>query len=112
MLVKMSVAVSNFFGGMIDTIGNFLDEFTKLENISDDLITPGRKRLLKKQKEEIDWDINQDIDAYSNLNEGDRVFHQKFGYGRILYIEGDKAEVDFEKSSQKQVFLKYLQFIN
>ena len=29
---------------------NFLDEFIKLENISDDIITPGRKRLLKKQK--------------------------------------------------------------
>ena len=87
---------------------NFLDEFIKLENISDDLITPGRKRLLKKQKEEIDWEINQDIDAYSNLNEGDRVFHQKFGYGRILYIEGDKAEVDFEKGSIKKIFIKFL----
>ena len=87
---------------------NFLDEFIKLENISDDIITPGRKRLLKKQKEEIDWDINQDIDAYSNLNEGDRVFHQKFGYGRILYIDGDKAEVDFEKGSIKKIFIKFL----
>ena len=87
---------------------NFLDEFIKIENISDDLITPGRKRLLKKKKEEIDWDINQDLDAYSNLNEGDRVFHQKFGYGRILYIEGDKAEVDFEKGSIKKIFIKFL----
>ena len=42
--------------------------------------------------------------------EGSRVFHQKFGYGKIIFIDGDKAEVDFEKSSQRKIFLKYLQF--
>ena len=44
--------------------------------------------------------------------QGVKVFHQKFGYGKILFIEGDKAEVIFSKSSQKQVFVKYLQFMN
>ena len=63
----------------------------------------------KQKKEFIDWDINQDLESYSNLNKGDRVFHQKFGYGKILYIEGDKAEVGFEKGSRKKVFLKFLQ---
>ena len=44
--------------------------------------------------------------------EGARVFHKKYGYGKITFIEGDKAEVNFYKTSQKKVFLKFLQFIN
>jgi len=90
---------------------NFLDDFVQLENISNDFLTPGRKRLLEKpKKEEIDWDINQDIDFKEMPKEGDRVFHQKFGYGNILFVEGDKAEVNFDKASIKKIFLKFLKF--
>ena len=32
---------------------------------------------------------------------GERVFHEKFGYGIISTLESDKATVDFEKSDQK-----------
>ena len=31
-----------------------------------------------------------DLDAVSAHTVGDRVFHQKFGYGAITGIEGDK----------------------
>ena len=90
---------------------NFLDDFVQLENISNDFLTPGRKRLLEKPKiEVIDWDINQDINYNDMPKKGDRVFHQKFGYGNILFIDGDKAEVNFDKSSIKKIFLKFLQF--
>ena len=90
---------------------NFLDDFVQLENISNDFLTPGRKRLLEKPKKEvIDWDINQDINYNDMPKKGDRVFHQKFGYGNILFIDGDKAEVNFDKSSIKKIFLKFLQF--
>ncbi|MCZ6743678.1 MAG: UvrD-helicase domain-containing protein, partial [Alphaproteobacteria bacterium] len=34
---------------------------------------------------------------------GDRVFHQKFGYGRILAIELNKLEIIFEKAGIKKV---------
>jgi len=90
---------------------NFLDDFVQLENISNDFLTPGRKRLLKNTKKEaIDWDINQDINFNYMPQKGDRVFHQKFGYGNILFIDGDRAEVNFDKSSIKKIFLKFLQF--
>ena len=76
-------------------------------------MSPGRKRLVSNYKSsDIEWDFNQDISNEENIKKGDRVFHQKFGYGKILFIEGDKAKVDFEKSSQKKVFVKYLQFMN
>ncbi len=32
-----------------------------------------------------------------------RIFHQKFGYGRIKHIEGTKLTVDFEKAGVKKV---------
>jgi DNA helicase-2/ATP-dependent DNA helicase PcrA len=34
---------------------------------------------------------------------GERVFHQKFGYGRIVAVEGNKLLVDFEKAGSKRV---------
>ena len=34
---------------------------------------------------------------------GDRVFHQKFGYGRILAVELNKLEIAFEKAGIKKV---------
>jgi DNA helicase-2/ATP-dependent DNA helicase PcrA len=38
--------------------------------------------------------------AYSR---GDRVFHQKFGYGRVSAVEGNKLTVDFDKAGAKKV---------
>jgi DNA helicase-2/ATP-dependent DNA helicase PcrA len=34
---------------------------------------------------------------------GERVFHQKFGYGRIVAVEGNKLLIDFEKAGSKRV---------
>jgi DNA helicase-2/ATP-dependent DNA helicase PcrA len=39
----------------------------------------------------------------SQYSTGERVFHQKFGYGRIVAVEGNKLLVDFEKAGSKRV---------
>jgi DNA helicase-2/ATP-dependent DNA helicase PcrA len=39
----------------------------------------------------------------SQFSTGERVFHQKFGYGRIVSVEGNKLLVDFEKAGSKRV---------
>ena len=39
----------------------------------------------------------------SKFKKGERVFHQKFGYGVIASIEGQKLTVDFEHSGSKKV---------
>ena len=49
-----------------------------------------------------------DLDAVSAFSEGDRVFHQKFGYGVIEAIEGDKLEVTFEQAGTKHVVASYV----
>ncbi|MCA0871619.1 UvrD-helicase domain-containing protein [Seohaeicola saemankumensis] len=49
-----------------------------------------------------------DLDAVSSFTIGERVFHQKFGYGAITGIEGDKLEIDFEKAGPKKVVASYV----
>ncbi len=49
-----------------------------------------------------------DMAAASSFVMGERVFHQKFGYGAIVGIEGDKLEIDFEKAGLKKVVAKFV----
>ena len=51
---------------------------------------------------------NTYIENKNTILKGDRVFHQKFGYGLIINIENDNAEVKFEKTSIKKVKIDYL----
>ena len=39
----------------------------------------------------------------SDLAVGMRVFHEKFGYGVIEDIEGNKLEIEFETAGRKRV---------
>jgi DNA helicase-2/ATP-dependent DNA helicase PcrA len=49
-----------------------------------------------------------DAEATSAFAEGDRVFHQKFGYGAVAALEGDKLEIAFDKAGTKKVVAKFL----
>jgi len=49
-----------------------------------------------------------DAEAASRFETGTRVFHQKFGYGRVSDIEGDKLTVAFEKAGEKKVLAAYV----
>ncbi|MEL6682678.1 MAG: UvrD-helicase domain-containing protein [Pseudomonadota bacterium] len=49
-----------------------------------------------------------DMDAVSAFTEGDRVFHQKFGYGEVIGIEGDKLQIEFDKAGSKNVVAKFV----
>ena len=44
----------------------------------------------------------------SSYSLGDRVFHQKFGYGAIVSIEGNKLTIDFEKAGTKKVLESFV----
>ena len=49
-----------------------------------------------------------DLDAVSAFTEGDRVFHQKFGYGEVMGIEGDKLDIEFDKAGSKKVVARFI----
>ena len=59
----------------------------------------------------VDIDFQEYQGKGTDSIEGARVFHQKFGYGKVVNLDGEKAEVKFEKSAQRKIFIKYLQFI-
>jgi len=44
----------------------------------------------------------------SHYARGDRVFHQKFGYGRVRYVEGNKLTVEFDKAGEKKVIDQFV----
>ncbi|WP_055045165.1 ATP-dependent helicase [Devosia sp. A16] len=45
----------------------------------------------------------------SKYDVGERVFHLKFGYGRIDQIEGNKLTIEFEKAGRKKVLESFVQ---
>ncbi len=76
--------------------------------------SPGWKRLQARSAERPTSQPREsrntviDLDAVSSFTQGDRVFHQKFGYGTILGIEGDKLDIEFEKAGAKKVVAKFV----
>jgi DNA helicase-2/ATP-dependent DNA helicase PcrA len=42
---------------------------------------------------------------------GKRVFHQKFGYGRIMSAQGDHLEIAFEKAGTKKVMADFVEMV-
>jgi DNA helicase-2/ATP-dependent DNA helicase PcrA len=41
---------------------------------------------------------------------GKRVFHQKFGYGKVVGVDGSKLEINFEKSGKKIVMKEFVEY--
>ncbi|MCR8546700.1 UvrD-helicase domain-containing protein [Salipiger sp. P9] len=76
--------------------------------------SPGWKRLQERSSQR---PVSQpresrntviDLEAVSAFETGQRVFHQKFGYGEIVGIEGDKLEIAFEKAGLKKVVSRFV----
>ncbi len=42
---------------------------------------------------------------------GTRIFHQKFGYGRIQAVEGSKLSIAFEKAGEKKVIDRFVEAV-
>ena len=92
---------------------NFLDDFVENTSFSDEIISPGRQRLLiNSKKNKIDWEFNQDTSFENENYQEKKVFHKKYGYGKIIKLDGDKALVNFKDFSSKNIYLKYLKFID
>ena len=47
--------------------------------------------------------------AASAYTRGDRVFHVKFGYGKITAVEGNKLSVSFDKAGDKKVIDSFVE---
>jgi DNA helicase-2/ATP-dependent DNA helicase PcrA len=45
----------------------------------------------------------------SAFRAGDRVFHQKFGNGDVIHVEGNKLTIDFDRAGEKKVVDSFVQ---
>ena len=54
------------------------------------------------------WSVQTSDPGASIYARDDRVFHQKFGYGRVRYVEGNKLTVDFDKAGEKRVIDQFV----
>jgi DNA helicase-2/ATP-dependent DNA helicase PcrA len=52
--------------------------------------------------------VTIDLTASSAYAPGDRVFHQKFGYGAVTAVEGDKLTVLFDKAGEKNIVARFV----
>ena len=43
-----------------------------------------------------------------SFQRGDRVFHQKFGYGSIASVEGERLNITFDKAGEKKVIASFV----
>ncbi len=92
------------------TASNIVDDAVRADGYN----SPGWKRLqarlgqrgLSQPSEAKNTII--DLDAISAYQIGERVFHQKFGYGAVTGIEGDKLDIAFEKSGAKKVVARFV----
>lgn len=60
------------------------------------------KSLYSRQ---VEGKFSKKLDAHATqkFKIGERIFHQKFGYGKIQTVDGNKLNVDFEKAGHKKV---------
>ncbi len=67
---------------------------------------PGRTRVIEGEGRLV---AISDPATSSAFSRGDRVFHQKFGYGRVSSVEGNKLTVAFETAGDKKVIDSFVQ---
>jgi DNA helicase-2/ATP-dependent DNA helicase PcrA len=76
--------------------------------------SPGWRRLQKNKKQATLSQPAESRTILVNSNSesiykiGERVFHQKFGYGQVASIEGDKLLIEFDKAGSKKVVSNFI----
>ncbi len=76
--------------------------------------SPGWRRLQSRSQQrpvsqpQESRNMTIDMTASSSFTVSERVFHQKFGYGEVMEIEGDKLVIEFDKAGTKKVVAKFI----
>ncbi len=123
-LPEKSVEVSEAKGGW----GQPTSRFDRVEPFSSTYSTPGWQRGRAQRSENnrkgfaslhqrgfkggpvtIDGKIVAKSTGGDGFALGQRVFHQKFGYGEVTGIDGNKLTVQFDKAGEKRVINSFLQ---
>ncbi|MFA7430813.1 MAG: UvrD-helicase domain-containing protein [Rhodospirillaceae bacterium] len=68
----------------------------------------GWERRKQQEKASMNWQVAKREPSKSGFVTGDRVFHQKFGYGAVTAVEADKLQITFDKAGQKKVMAGFV----
>ncbi len=68
----------------------------------------GWERRKAEEKAGQNWQVAKREPSKSGFSRGDRVFHQKFGYGQVTAAEDDKLQIAFDKAGQKKVMAGFV----
>ena len=101
------------YGGGYGAAGMASSIETKAMN-ADVYNSPGWRRMqdraanrpVSQPRETRDMVIN--ATALSSFVMGDRAFHDKFGYGTVVGIEGDKLDIAFDKAGIKKIVARFV----
>ena len=87
----------------------FADSFD--HNFSQSRTSPGWSRYKSNKDKTIEGTAKRKPvkNTGSNFKVGERIFHQKFGYGSIKSAEGNKLTVTFEKAGEKKVMDSFVE---
>ncbi|WP_043918274.1 ATP-dependent helicase [Jannaschia aquimarina] len=103
----MAAAQKSAMGGGVDS--DLEDRATRADVYN----SPGWRRLQQNATRPVRQPTEAknlviDASAVSAFAVGDRVFHQKFGGGEVMGIEGDKLEVEFDHAGTKKIVGRFL----
>jgi DNA helicase II / ATP-dependent DNA helicase PcrA len=103
--------MSNSFGG--HSLGGYgASRFDEVKPFTNTYATPGWQRAqerwskgegLRSTPKFIEGEMVTHGEENPALTKGTRIFHQKFGYGRITSVDGNKLTIDFDKAGEKRV---------
>jgi DNA helicase-2/ATP-dependent DNA helicase PcrA len=65
--------------------------------------------LARKPREADVWEQASRPAREEKIPVGARVFHQKFGYGRVVAADDDRLDIDFETSGEKRVLDRFVE---
>ncbi|MDP1873281.1 UvrD-helicase domain-containing protein [Phenylobacterium sp.] len=68
---------------------------------------PGRQQVIEGEGRLVA--VSDPSGSSSAFSRGERVFHQKFGYGQVRAIEGNKLTVTFDKAGDKKVIDSFVE---
>ncbi|MFN0192550.1 MAG: ATP-dependent helicase, partial [Aestuariivirga sp.] len=105
------VAMSNSYGGY--GIGSYgQSRFDERQPFTNTYATPGWQRAQERWSKGdtaratphfVEGHVSSVESEGLGFEPGDRVFHQKFGYGRVSHVDGNKLTIDFDKAGEKRV---------
>ena len=111
------VASEGFYGNYGDGFRDNQNGFANQGNFNSTYDSPGWKRAetnraaMRERGPIIEAKAKKVVTAepVSDFSVGERIFHQKFGYGKITAVEGNKLEISFDKAGAKKVLDSFVQ---